>query len=94
MARLMGWPRMKLWQCKMMASIPDDLFERLIRCKPSTKALAQIGAVFAGKAPQKDIERCPCCGHILRTRGLRSDLAKIVEEWLAVCATEADTRRP
>jgi hypothetical protein len=74
---------MKVWQARMMAEIPEELFERLLRSNPSTKALAQIGAVLAGKAPKEDIERCPCCGHILRMRWLRPDLVKITEEWLA-----------
>jgi hypothetical protein len=83
MARLLGLPRMKLWQIQMMAEIPDALFERLLCRKPSTKALAQIGAFLAGKPPKEDVERCPCCGHVLRVRWLRTDLAKITSEWLA-----------
>ena len=85
-ARLLGWPRMKVWQCKMMAAIPDDLFERLLRSEPSTKALAQIGACLAGNAPQEDVERCPRCGHIFRMRGLKPDLARITADWLAAQA--------
>ena len=38
-AHLMGLPRMKLWQWRMMAGIPEDLFERLLQAKPSTKSL-------------------------------------------------------
>jgi hypothetical protein len=85
LAGLMGLPRMKLWRMRMMAAIPDDLFELLLRSErlPSTKALAQIAAVLAGKAPKEDVERCPCCGHILRTRWLRPDLVKITNKWLA-----------
>jgi hypothetical protein len=85
LAKLMGLPRMKLWQMRMMAEIPDDLFDQLLlRAKrtPTTKALAQIGAVLAGKAPVNDIERCPCCGHVLRSRGMRSDLVMITNDWL------------
>jgi hypothetical protein len=90
LASLMGSPRIKLWQMRMMAAIPDDLFELLLRSErlPSTKALAQIGAVLAGKAPKEDVERCPCCGHILRTRWLRHDLVKITNEWLKTNAAE------
>jgi hypothetical protein len=92
LASLLGLPRMKIRQCKMMAEIPAELFERLLRSKPSTKALAQIGAVLAGKAPQEDVERCPCCGHVLRIRGLRTDMVKITKEWLAANAAEPDAR--
>ena len=84
LAKLMGEARMRLWQFRMLAEIPEDLFERLLRDgnKPSTKALAQIGATLSGNAPAKDIERCPCCGHVLRTRWLRPDLVTIVNEWI------------
>jgi hypothetical protein len=83
LAKLMGVPRMMLWQSRMMAEIPEELFERLLRNKPSTKAPAQIGAALTGRAPAKDIERCPCCGYVLRVRWLRQDLVTIVNEWLS-----------
>lgn len=81
MASLLGLPRMKLWQMRMMAAIPEGLFERLVRSRPRTKALAQIGALLAGNTPQTDVEHCPCCGCVLRTRGVRPDLVTIVNEW-------------
>lgn len=47
-----------------------------------------IGPALAGKAPKENVERCPCCGHILRTRGLRPDLVEITNEWLKTNAAE------
>lgn len=90
-AQLLGAPRIALWRGRMMAEIPDELFERLLRApgRPSSKALAQIGAALAGRLPAKDVERCPCCGHVFRTRGLRPDLVKITREWLKEWAAGA-----
>lgn len=71
-AALMGMNRMQLWRASMMSKIPEELFERLLRCgnrRPSTKQLAAIGKWFAdGKPPALEAERCPHCGGVTRMR--------------------------
>jgi hypothetical protein len=74
---------------KLMASIPDDLFNRLLAAgreagrSASTKALAQVGHFLSGDTKDLDVETCPHCGGVLRVRGrLRADLAKVVADWL------------
>ena len=45
MAKLLGWSRAHLWRAKLMAEIPEDLFERLLARAdhvPSTKELANV----------------------------------------------------
>ena len=86
MAKLLGVSRTALWRWKMIAEIPEELFERLL-AKPdhalSTKELANIGRALNGRGPSHDAECCPHCGEVLRVRGRwRSSTAKIVNEWL------------
>ncbi len=87
MAKLLGVSRTALWRWKMVAEIPEEMFERLLaeaNHVPSTKELANIGRALNGHGPSHDAERCPHCGEVLRVRGRwRASTAKIVNEWLS-----------
>ncbi len=91
MAKLLGVSRTALWRWKMMAEIPEELFERLLteaNHVPSTKELANIGRALNGHGPSHDAEHCPHCGEVLRVRGRwRPGTAKIVNDWLKEQAT-------
>ena len=86
-AKLLGVSRTALWRWKMMAEIPEDLFQRLLARGDhltSTKEMANIGRALNGHGPSHDAERCPHCGEVLRVRGRwRASTAKIVNEWLS-----------
>ena len=90
MAKLMGGSRVWLWRAKMMAEIPEDLFNTLLDAadkarKPiSQKQLAIIGQVFSGGTAKREIETCPCCGYVLRVRApVPKHLANVVLEYLS-----------
>ncbi len=87
MAKLLGWSRAHLWRAKLMAEIPEELFERLLARSdhaPSTKELANVARALNGHGPTHDAEHCPHCGEVLRVRGRwRSSTAQIVNEWLS-----------
>jgi hypothetical protein len=91
MAKLMGVSRTALWRWKMMAEIPEELFERLLARAdhtPSTKELANIGRALTGRGPSHDAECCPHCGELLRARSRwRPSTAKIVNDWIKEQAT-------
>ncbi len=91
MAKLLGVSRTALWRWRMMAEIPEELFERLLAEADhvlSTKELANIGRALYGHGPAHDVERCPHCGEVIRVRGRwRPSTAKIVNEWLSEQAT-------
>ncbi|MGO4836811.1 hypothetical protein AB4144_31655 [Rhizobiaceae sp. 2RAB30] len=69
-AKLLGWSRIEVYRAKLIASLPEDLFDRLIESDPvpSAKALAQIAQALESGTLSREIERCPKCGHVLRVR--------------------------
>jgi len=68
-ATLLGISRTELWRWKLMAELPEDLFEQLLVTfpRPTTKALADVALVLRGKA-REERECCPNCGWTLRVR--------------------------
>ena len=89
-AKLMGVSRAWIWRAKLMASLPKDLFDRLLDDgrgrghMPSTKELANIARALQGKGESADVECCPHCGEVLRVRGRwRAETAKVVNKWLS-----------
>ena len=85
-AKLFGVPRTTLWRWRMMAEIPEELFDRLISQsdhKLSTKELASVGRALAGNQPSTTIERCPHCAGMIRARkNWQTTTETIVNEWL------------
>jgi hypothetical protein len=84
LAKLFGVSRIELWRWRMMAWLPDDLFDALLKGRrPSTKALAAIAVALQNGGPVGDAERCPRCGGVLRVRpSVSRENIKIVVQWL------------
>jgi hypothetical protein len=85
-AKLLGISRAELWRWNLMATLPEDLVERLLslRPQPTTKSLALIAQALAGGKTTPDVECCPHCGSILRLRTrVSAAAAKVVADWLA-----------
>ena len=88
-AKLLGVSRMLLYRAKLMAQIPEELFEHLLANSrgqnkpPSTTELANIGRAISGEGPPADVECCPHCGEVIRVRPrVRASVAKVVNDWL------------
>jgi hypothetical protein len=85
-AKLMGISRTRLWRWKLLAELPEDLFERLVTeldHLPSNRELACIARALLGQEQSPEIERCPHCHGVLRVRGRwRDSTAKVVNNWL------------
>jgi hypothetical protein len=80
-----------------MANIPEDLFDRLLENgPPGSRQLALIGALFTGGAAVEDeIERCPHCRGVLRTRaGISPEATAIISDWLDEQSPSAPTVNP
>jgi hypothetical protein len=84
-AKLMGWSRAHVWRARLLAAIPDDIFEELVALpKISTSQLAAAGRVFLGSATPDETERCPHCHGVLRVRSrVPSAVAAIVGKAMA-----------
>ena len=87
LAKLLGMSRTALWRARLMTTIPEELFERLLAKAdhvPSTKELANVARALNGHGPAHDAEHCPHCGGLLRVRGRwRPSTARIVNDWLS-----------
>jgi len=59
-------PRL-LWQCKQIASIPQDEFEAALAAplKPTTESLVNLARRRNGSEPRRT-ERCAHCGQVIR----------------------------
>jgi hypothetical protein len=87
LAKLLDVPRSMLWRGKKLAAIPEGLCKRLLEARPriGSKALTWIGRYCeTGDFPPIEMECCPNCGHILRSRsekGIRRTL-DIINKWI------------
>jgi hypothetical protein len=85
-AKLLGCSRQQFQRGKLMAELPDDLFERLVTLRPvpSTKSLAQAAiALRRLENSIAEVERCPHCGHALRIRLLvNAQVQRVINDWL------------
>lgn len=89
-AKLLGVPRISLWRMKLLAQLPEGLFERLIKegCATSTKQLAQIVQFLS--MPELDWDAnvaeevcCPHCGGLIRRRlKANKKVLETVREWV------------
>lgn len=85
-AKLLGVSRAELWRWKLMAELPEGLFDALLRAsnKPTTTQLGKVALALRDGRKCGDAEYCPHCGGLLRVR-LRVPpvLQKVVDEWLS-----------
>jgi hypothetical protein len=71
---LLGVTRIQLWRIRIMASIPDSLFDFILMrartkgIRITTKMLAQVGHALSSGNNQAEVECCPHCGSVLRAR--------------------------
>lgn len=85
LCKLLGTTRIDLWRSKMMAAIPDTLFDQLVNGRrTSARELAVIGSMFAGQAMHGvEVDRCPHCSGVLRVRsGVSADAKAVIDGWL------------
>jgi hypothetical protein len=75
----------RLYQARLMAEIPDDLFgRRLAAGVHSSKTLAQVALAACCGADLGEVERCPHCGKVIRVRSHVSKAARApIKAWLA-----------
>ena len=86
MAKLMGWSRARMWRARLMAELPDDLFDTLLAADqyPSSKSLAAVALALRRGEARRSAKCCPRCGYVLRIRRVVSDAyLAIVTRWLS-----------
>jgi hypothetical protein len=86
MARMLGVSRIELYRYKLIAELPEELFERLLKAGlRSVKAIAQVALALKRNNPRAhEDECCPHCGGLLRRRRHVSRAALVaVSEFLA-----------
>jgi len=67
----------------MLASIPEELFELLLEAGIAGRELAKIGQLISEGTLRHEMECCPHCGEVLRTRaGISSAALGIVRQYL------------
>jgi hypothetical protein len=82
-AKLLNCPRVHIWRAKMLASIPEELFELLLEAGIAGRELAKIGQLISEGTLRHEMECCPHCGEVLRTRaGISSAALGIVRQYL------------
>jgi hypothetical protein len=90
-AKLFGISRVEAWRWKLMAELPDDLFEELLKSgiKASSKSLA-AAALLLKTGPYEltePAELCPHCRGVLRVRlRVPREYIRIIARW--VCEPE------
>jgi len=92
-AQLLGWSRMAVYRAKLMAGLPDELFERLLDAGvDSPKALANVAlALQRNDRRSADVDRCPHCGGVLQVRyHLSKKALTAIAEWLASLPAERE----
>jgi hypothetical protein len=93
-AKLMGVRRIEVYRWRLMAELPDDLFEALLSAGAvsSSKALAQIALALKRDDPfAGEDETCPHCGGLLRRRSHISGAARaVILKWFADRDRDAD----
>jgi hypothetical protein len=84
-AKLVGMTRIQLYRAKLVAKLPNELFELLLKERLSTRAMAQVAlALRRGENTKAEACVCPNCGHVLSIRGLVSKrVVSIVNAWLS-----------
>jgi hypothetical protein len=83
-AKLLGVSRMNVTRMKLMADLPEALFERLLAMpSTSTNEFAAVAQALARGKVDQSAEHCPHCGGTLRIRAsLRALTLKVVNDWL------------
>lgn len=84
-AKLIGLSRATLYRAKLMAELPEELFERLVAAGVrSTKAMAQVALALKRDTPfAHDVERCWQCGAVQRRRAHINKAARdAVRSWV------------
>jgi hypothetical protein len=83
-AKLFGLPSIELQRWKLMAELPEGLFERLFaHGVRSTKALSNVALAFGRGQNGAEVERCPHCGEVLRTRWQVGNVVRAaIKAWL------------
>jgi len=84
-AKLLGWPRVRVYRAIMMASLPKELFEHLVKRGVGSRSMAQIAQiVLKNSEKMHDVDRCPHCGEPTRIRARVGDRERAaIEAWLA-----------
>lgn len=93
-AKLFGVSRARWQRIQLAATLPDELFERLLEQlphMPSMREFASVALALQGRGPAHDVERCPHCGGTLRIRSRwRPSTARIVKSgWTSRQRTRA-----
>jgi hypothetical protein len=85
LANLMGISRAHVWRMRLVANLPDDLFDLLLKLRPvpTISELASISRALSGQSLSHGAEYCPHCGGLLRIRRRwRDSAARVVNDWL------------
>jgi hypothetical protein len=84
-AKLMGVSRTHLYRVNLIAQLPDDLFDALLKQRPGPpklRELANIALAMRGH-DTSETDRCPHCSGVLRRRlGFTQASADIVNRWI------------
>ena len=85
LANLMRVSRAHVWRMRLIADLPDDLFDLLLKLHPvpTTSELASISRALSGQSLSHGADFCPHCGGLLRIRRRwRDSAARVVNDWI------------